>query len=225
MACCLLRTKPLSEPMEACGRLDLWKQFSVKFETIFLQYNEFEYVIYKMAAILSRPQCVFVFLFVFDGLYLYLYLIRFSPVYLYLYLKLWEKMYLYLYLIKRIWPQPWLLLHLCNTMAADTYDSLATRMDQGISSHYIDQCSRNITLSGMTGFQYVYTTSRWYTCYWCHGNTNGPGHQQALYWSTKNDIDFVLFQINFVHIRFWNYNGVEKSASYCLNLTAMNKMI
>ena len=84
--------------MEACGRLDLWKQFSVKFETIFLQYNEFEYVICKMAAILSRPQCVFVF--VFDGLYLYLYLylIRFSSVYLYLYLKLREKMYLYLYL-------------------------------------------------------------------------------------------------------------------------------
>ena len=87
MACCLLSAKPLSEPMEACGRLDLWKQFSVKFETI-LQYNEFEYVICKMAAILSRPQCVFVFVFVFDGLYLYLYLIRFSPVYLYLYLYL-----------------------------------------------------------------------------------------------------------------------------------------
>ena len=42
-------------------------------------------------------------------------------------------------------------------MAADTYDRLATRMDQGMSSHYIDQCSRNITLSGMTGFQHVYT--------------------------------------------------------------------
>ena len=111
MACCLLSAKPLSEPMKACGRLDLWKQFSVKFETIFLQYNEFEYVTCKMAATLSRPQCVFVF--VFDGLYLYLYLylIRFSPVYLYLYLylKLREQMYLYLYLylIKRIWPQPW----------------------------------------------------------------------------------------------------------------------
>ena len=90
MACCLLSAKPLSEPMEACGKLDLCKQFSVKFETIFLQYNEFEYVICKMAAILSRPQCVFVFVFVFDGLYLYLYLylIRFSPVYLYLYLYL-----------------------------------------------------------------------------------------------------------------------------------------
>ena len=33
MACCLLSTKPLSEPMQAYyGRLDLWKQFSVKFE-------------------------------------------------------------------------------------------------------------------------------------------------------------------------------------------------
>ena len=75
-------------------------------KTIFLQYNEFEYVICKMAAILSRPHCVFVF--VFDELYLYLYLIRFLPVYLYLYLylKLRKKMYLYLYLIKRIWPQP-----------------------------------------------------------------------------------------------------------------------
>ena len=67
-----------------------------------------------MAAILSRPHCVFVFVFVFDELYLYLYLylIRFLPVYLYLYLylKLRKKMYLYLYLylIKRIWPQPWL---------------------------------------------------------------------------------------------------------------------
>ena len=63
-----------------------------------------------MAAILSRPHCVFVFVFVFDELYLYLYLIRFLPVYLYLYLylslKLRKKMYLYLYLIKRIWPQP-----------------------------------------------------------------------------------------------------------------------
>ena len=65
-----------------------------------------------MAAILSRPHCVFVFVFVFDELYLYLYLylIRFLPVYLYLYLylKLRKKMYLYLYLylVKRIWPQP-----------------------------------------------------------------------------------------------------------------------
>ena len=116
MACCLLSPKPLSEPMEACGTLDLRKQFSVKFETIFLQYNEFEYVICKMAAILSRPQCVFVFVFVFDGLYLYLYLIRFSPVYLYLYLKLWEKMYLYwyLYLIKRIWPQPCIIVRMSS---------------------------------------------------------------------------------------------------------------
>ena len=61
-----------------------------------------------MVAILSRPHCVFVF--VFDELYLYL--IRFLPVYLYLYLylKLRKKMYLYLYLylIKHIWPQPWL---------------------------------------------------------------------------------------------------------------------
>ena len=66
----------------------------------------FIYVICKMAAILSRPHCVFVFVFVFDELYLYL--IRFLPVYLYLYLylKLRKKnylyMYLYLYLIKRI---------------------------------------------------------------------------------------------------------------------------
>ena len=63
-------------------------------EIIFLQYNEFEYLICKMAAILSRPQCVFVFVFVFDGLYLYLYLIRFLLAYLYL--KLRKKMYLYL---------------------------------------------------------------------------------------------------------------------------------
>ena len=43
-----------------------------------------------MAAILSRPHCVFVFVFVFDELYLYLYLylIRFLLVYLYLYLYL-----------------------------------------------------------------------------------------------------------------------------------------
>ena len=61
-----------------------------------------------MAAILSRPHCVFVFVFDELYLYLYLYLIKFLPVYLhlYLYLKLRKKMYLYLYLIKRIWPQP-----------------------------------------------------------------------------------------------------------------------
>ena len=32
MACYQLSTKPLSEPMQAYCRLDLWKQFSVKFE-------------------------------------------------------------------------------------------------------------------------------------------------------------------------------------------------
>ena len=74
-----------------------------------------------MAAILSRPHCVFVFVFDELYLYLYLYLIRFLPVYLYLYLylKLRKKMYLYLYLylVKRIWPQPahlkWILTYPC----------------------------------------------------------------------------------------------------------------
>ena len=112
MACCLLSNKSISFPMQAYCRLDLWKQISVKFEknkTIFLQYNEFEYVICKMAAFLSQPHCVFVFVFVFDELYLYLYLylIRFFPVYLYLYLYLKLRKKMYLYLIKRIWPQPW----------------------------------------------------------------------------------------------------------------------
>ena len=66
-----------------------------------------------MAAILSRPHCVFVFVFDELYLYLYLYLIWFLPAYLYLYLYLYLKLrkkmylYLYLYLIKRIWPQPW----------------------------------------------------------------------------------------------------------------------
>ena len=57
----------------------------------------------KMAAILSRPQCVFVF--VFGGLYLclYLYFINVLLVCLYLYLKLRKNVFiLYLYLIKRI---------------------------------------------------------------------------------------------------------------------------
>ena len=69
-----------------------------------------------MAAILSRPRCVFVFVFDELYLYLYLYLIRFLPVYLYLYLKLRKKMYLYLYLylIKRIWPQPWFVYYLSH---------------------------------------------------------------------------------------------------------------
>ena len=70
-----------------------------------------------MAAILSRPHCVFVFVFDELYLYLYLYLIRFLPVYLYLYLKLRKKMYLYLYLIKRIWPQPWLVQEKRNSIA------------------------------------------------------------------------------------------------------------
>ena len=103
-----------------------------------------------MAAILSRPHCVFVFVFVFDELYLYLYLylIKFLPVYLYLYLylKLRKKMYLYLYLylIKRIWPQPWPILneYLLATEPLQTkFDEIITRLQNiiynGMYSRYI----------------------------------------------------------------------------------------
>ena len=58
--------KPLSEPMLEYYQLDPWKQTSVKSQSKFIyfhsrnfiQENAFENVIWKMAAILSRPQCV-----------------------------------------------------------------------------------------------------------------------------------------------------------------------
>ena len=62
MACHLVGAKPLSEPMRDYRQLDPWEQkFSEIFiqnSYIFIQEKAFEQVVCKMAAILSRPQCV-----------------------------------------------------------------------------------------------------------------------------------------------------------------------
>ena len=61
MACRLVGAKPLSEPMLEYCYLDPWEQTSVKSYrnlNIFIQENACENVVWKMAAILSRPQCV-----------------------------------------------------------------------------------------------------------------------------------------------------------------------
>ena len=112
MACCLLSNKSISFPMQAYCRLDLWKTNFSKIwinKTIFLQYNEFEYVICKMAAF-----CLNLIVY----LYLYLYLMSCICICICIWsdfsrcicicICIWnfgKKMYLYL--IKRIWPQPW----------------------------------------------------------------------------------------------------------------------
>ena len=61
MACCLVGTKPLSEPMLEYCWLDLYEQTSVNFNWnshIFIQENTFENVIWEMSVILSQPQRV-----------------------------------------------------------------------------------------------------------------------------------------------------------------------
>ena len=64
MAYRLAGTKPLSEPILEYCQLDPCEQISVKsgskfiYIYIFIQENAFENVVWKMAAILARPQCV-----------------------------------------------------------------------------------------------------------------------------------------------------------------------
>ena len=61
MACRLASAKPLSEPMLEYCWLDPREQTSVKINQnlyISIQENAFENVVRKIAAILSRPQCV-----------------------------------------------------------------------------------------------------------------------------------------------------------------------
>ena len=106
-----------------------------------------------MVAILSRPHCVFVF--VFDELYLYLYFIRFLPVYLYLYLKLQKKMHLYLYsyLIKLIWPQPWSACRItCSSPLAIGGGGIANdwRRLWAVAMHHIHASQSHLWLQGST---------------------------------------------------------------------------
>ena len=61
MICCLFVAKPWSEPMLVCCQLEPWEPISMKFKSIlntFHTRNTIEYVVYKIVAILSRPQCV-----------------------------------------------------------------------------------------------------------------------------------------------------------------------
>ena len=61
MACHLISVKPLSEPMMEYYWLDPWEHTSVKSYSQFINFhsrNAFENVVWKMAAILSQPQCV-----------------------------------------------------------------------------------------------------------------------------------------------------------------------
>ena len=58
MACRLLGAKPLSEPMLIYSQLDKIEWNINQNSSISIQENTFENVIWKMAAILSRPQCV-----------------------------------------------------------------------------------------------------------------------------------------------------------------------
>ena len=56
MAFYLIGAKPLSEPTLDYSLLDPWEQISVKFEFKFLYFIQ-ENVVWKVAAILSGPQC------------------------------------------------------------------------------------------------------------------------------------------------------------------------
>ena len=61
MACHLTSAKPLSETMMEYCYLDLGKKFYWNLNLnlyIFIQENAFENVVWEMADILSRPQCV-----------------------------------------------------------------------------------------------------------------------------------------------------------------------
>ena len=59
MACRLAGAKPLSEQMLEYCELDFWEQTPVKsYRNVYIifQENAFQNVVWKMAAILSRPQ-------------------------------------------------------------------------------------------------------------------------------------------------------------------------
>ena len=61
MACRLVGAKPLSESLLDYCQLDPCEHISMKFETKynnFIDKNAFENAVWKMAAILSWPQCV-----------------------------------------------------------------------------------------------------------------------------------------------------------------------
>ena len=61
MACRLVGAKPLSESLLDYCQLDPCEHISMKFETKynnFIDKNSFENVVWKMAAILSWPQCI-----------------------------------------------------------------------------------------------------------------------------------------------------------------------
>ena len=60
MACRLAGTKPLSEPMLEYCQLDPWEQINLNRNShISIQENNaFEYIVWIMSVILSRPQCV-----------------------------------------------------------------------------------------------------------------------------------------------------------------------
>ena len=59
MTCRLSGAKPLPEPMLAYGQLDTWEHISMNQHSIILsQENAFENVAWKMAVILSRPNCI-----------------------------------------------------------------------------------------------------------------------------------------------------------------------
>ena len=61
MACRMDGAKPLSEPMLEYCQLDPSKKFQWNLDRnsyTFIQENAFEDVVWKMAAILPRPQCV-----------------------------------------------------------------------------------------------------------------------------------------------------------------------
>ena len=61
MACRLVGAKPLSESLLDYCQLDPYEHISMKFETKynnFIDKNAFENAVWKMAAILSWPQCV-----------------------------------------------------------------------------------------------------------------------------------------------------------------------
>ena len=61
MACRLLGGKPLSEQIQAYCQLEPYEKTWLKFDQnsyIFIHENAFANVVWEMAAILSRPQCV-----------------------------------------------------------------------------------------------------------------------------------------------------------------------
>ena len=59
MACRLAGAKPLSEPMLEYCEFDPWEQTSMKLQSKFIHFHSRKSkIVWKIAAILSRPQCV-----------------------------------------------------------------------------------------------------------------------------------------------------------------------